>query len=376
MAIRKSVAVLAGAAVALAAFAGCTPSPTPSASPNTESGSAAPAGDTLIGITMPTVSLERWNNDGKGLVDQLEKAGYKTMLDYGDNKNEQQIQQIENQINAGAKVLVIASIDGSTLGPTLAKAKEKGITVLAYDRLIMKTPDVDYYATFDNYLIGKLQGEFIKEKLDLDNAAGPFNFEPFAGSPDDNNASLFFQGAWDVLKPYVDSGKLVIQSETGKKAASNWQDIGILEWKATTAQSEMETRLNSYYTDKKVNVVLSPNDSLALGIAQALETKGYTPGPEYPVLSGQDGDKPNLKLILADKQSMTVWKDTRLLAAQVAKMVDQIVKGETVETNNTDTYNNGVKVLPSYLITPEVIVKDQIQEKLVGSGFVTEDDLK
>lgn len=371
MAIRKSAALVAGLAVVFGAFAGCTAERTP-ASPGASGG-----GDgALIGITMPTVSLERWNNDGAGLKAQLESMGYQTMLDYADNKNELQIQQLENQINAGAKVLVIASIDGKTLGPTLQKAADKGIKVVAYDRLIMETPNVDYYATFDNYKVGTLQGTFIEDALQLASADGPFNFEPFAGSPDDNNASLFFQGAWDVLKPYVDSGKLAIQSETGKKANDNWQDIGILEWKSATAQSEMENRLNSFYTDKKVQVVLSPNDSLALGIAQALETAGYTVGSDWPVLTGQDGDVANVKNILAGKQSMTVWKDTRELAKQVATMVDQIVQGNEVSVNDTESYDNGVKVVPSYLLDPEVVVEDEVQTKLVDSGFIKPEQLQ
>jgi len=370
MAIRKSAALIAGLAVVFGAMAGCSADRTPA--PAGSSGGDKP----LIGITMPTVSLERWNNDGAGLKKQLEDMGYKTMLDYADNKNEQQIQQLENQINSGAKVLVIASIDGKTLGPTLQKAADKGVKIIAYDRLILGTPNVDYYATFDNYKVGQLQGNYIKDNAKLDSATTPLNFEPFAGSPDDNNASLFFKGAWDVLKPFVDSGKLVINSETGKKAAGNWQDIGILEWKSATAQSEMENRLNSFYTDKKVQVVLSPNDSLALGIAQALETKGYVVGKDWPILTGQDGDVANVKNILAGKQSMTVWKDTRELAKKVAAMVDEIVSGKTVTTNDTKTYDNGNKVVPSYLLDPQVVTKDDVQSKLVDSGFITADKLK
>ena len=376
MAIRKSAAAIAGLLVAFGMLAGCSATrpaePAPSASGTETASSEKP----LIGITMPTVSLERWNNDGTGLKAQLESMGYQTMLDYADNKNELQIQQLENQINAGAKVLVIASIDGKTLGPTLQKAADKGIKVIAYDRLILNTPNVDYYATFDNYKVGVLQGTFIKDALQLDSADGPFNFEPFAGSPDDNNASLFFGGAWDQLKSYVDSGKLVINSETGKKASGNWQDIGILGWGSADAQDEMENRLNSFYTDKKVDVVLSPNDSLALGIAQALETKGYQVGSDWPVLTGQDGDVANVKNILAGKQSMTVWKDTRELAKRVATMVDEIAQGKEVTVNNTADYDNGEKIVPSYLLDPEVVVKDTVQSKLVDSGFIKADQLK
>jgi putative multiple sugar transport system substrate-binding protein len=334
----------------------------------------APADTTIVGITMPTVSLERWNNDGAQLKAALEKLGYTTMLDYAENKNELQISQLENQINEGADILVIASIDGSALGPTLAKAKAAGITVIAYDRLLMQTEDVDYYATFDNYKVGQLQGEYIVETLDLDNAAGPFNLEPFAGSPDDNNAGLFFQGAWDVLKPYIDEGKLVIQSEIGKTAGDNWMNIGILEWKSATAQSEMENRLNTFYSDKKVDVVLSPNDSLALGIAQALETNGYKVGVDWPILTGQDADKANVQNIIDGKQAMTVWKDTRDLAAQVSVMVGQVVKGTAVDTNSQD-YNNGVKTVPSYLLTPTVVTKDLVQSALIDSGFISASDV-
>lgn len=375
MAIRKTAALIAGLAVSFGMMAGCASERTPAQTPTTDGG-ATSSEKALIGITMPTVSLERWNNDGAGLKAQLEEMGYQTMLDYADNKNEQQIQQLENQINAGAKVLVIASIDGKTLGPTLQKAADKGIKIIAYDRLILGSPNVDYYATFDNYKVGNLQGTFIKDTMKLDSEAGPFNFEPFAGSPDDNNASLFFQGAWDQLKPFVDSGKLVINSETGKKASGNWQDIGILGWGSKDAQNEMENRLNSFYTDKKVDVVLSPNDSLALGIAQALETKGYTVGKDWPVLTGQDADVANVKNILAGKQSMTVWKDTRELAKRVATMVDEIVQGKEVTVNNTTDYDNGNKVVPSYLIDPEVVVKDDVQSKLVDSGFIKADQLK
>jgi putative multiple sugar transport system substrate-binding protein len=380
--LRYATATLAAATFALALGA-C------SSSRDSDSGSAAdssaPAADTatsqaaaggsaLVGITMPTVSLERWNNDGSQLKKALEDLGYSTMLDYAQNKNELQISQLENQINEGAKVLVIASIDGSALGPTLEKAKAENITVIAYDRLIMQTEDVDYYATFDNYKVGQLQGQYIVDALDLDNAAGPFNLEPFAGSPDDNNAKLVFQGAWDVLKPYVDSGKLVIQSETGKSAADNWMNIGILEWSQATAQSEMENRLNTFYSDKKVDAVLSPNDSLAMGIAQALETRGYQVGVDWPILTGQDADKANVQNIIDGKQSMTVWKDTRDLAAQVSVMVDQVMKGTTVDTNSQD-YNNGVKTVPSYLLTPMVVTKDKVQTALIDSGFISASDV-
>ncbi|GAA1608353.1 sugar ABC transporter substrate-binding protein [Actinoplanes couchii] len=372
--VSKKFRVLASVALAasLAATSACSSTRDAEESTSGSSGS----GGGLVGIAMPTRSLERWNNDGAHLDDLLKKAGYTTSLQFADNKVDQQITQIENMINQNAKVLVVASIDGTALSPVLEKAANAKIKVIAYDRLINGTPNVDYYATFDNYLVGKLQGEFIEEKLGLKDGKGPFNLEPFAGSSDDNNAKFFFNGAWDVLKPYVESGKLVIPS--GKKIAGeeDWKTVSITGWKSETAQAEMDNRLNSFYTGgKKVNVVLSPNDSLALGIAQSLDSKGYKPGADYPILTGQDADLANVKNIQADKQSMTVWKDTRTLGDQVAKMIDAIVKGTTVEVNDEKTYNNGNKVVPSYLLPPVVVVKDDIKAKLVDSGFYTADKL-
>ena len=379
--VKRAVAGLAAVAVLLAGLTACSSErtdggATPDETTATGEETTAPADDVMVGIAMPTRSLERWNKDGSNLEGLLKDAGYETNLQYADNKVDQQISQLQNMINDGADILVIASIDGTALAPILATAKEEGITVIAYDRLINETPDVDYYATFDNYQVGKYQGEYIRDALDLDNAAGPFNIEPFAGSPDDNNAKFFFSGAWDVLLPYVEEGKLVVPS--GKSPASNdeWQSIGIPGWASESAQNEMTTRLNSFYSGgTKLDAVLSPNDSLAFGIAQALEGAGYTPGDGYPVLSGQDGDQANVLNIIAGKQSMTVWKDTRTLADRVAMMVQQIVNGETVETNDSETYDNGVKVVPTFLIPPVVVTADNIQETLIESGFYSAADL-
>jgi putative multiple sugar transport system substrate-binding protein len=363
--IRVFAAVVTAATLAVATAA-C------SSTRDETGGPAGQQGSKLVGIAMPTKSLERWNNDGAHLDELLKKAGYTTTLQFADNKVDQQITQLQNMINQNPAVLVVASIDGTALGPVLQKAAQQKIKIIAYDRLINKTPDVDFYATFDNYQVGKLQGEFIVKQLGLDTGKGPFNLEPFAGSSDDNNAKFFFSGAWDVLKPYVDGKKLVIPS--GKQLASNddWKNVSIDGWSSQKAQSEMDNRINSFYTGgKKVDVVLSPNDSLALGIEQSLESKGYRPGAGWPVITGQDGDLANTKNILAGKQSMTVWKDTRTLGDQVAKMIDQIVKGETVEVNDTKSYDNGVKVVPSYLLPPVVVTKDDVKSKLVDSGFYT-----
>lgn len=340
------------------------------------SGGAAASTECNVGIAMPTRSLERWINDGEQLQAKLKDAGCTVDLQYADNKTDQQISQIQNQISGGAKILVIAAIDGSTLGPVLEEAKAQNATVIAYDRLINGSENVDYYATFDNYKVGTLQGQFIEQQLGLKDGKGPFNLEPFAGSPDDNNAKFFFAGAWDVLKPYVDKGQLVVPS--GKAPANDdaWASIGIQGWASDKAQAEMDNRLSSFYGDgKKVNVVLSPNDSLAIGIEASLKSAGYTPGADYPIITGQDADKANVKAILDGAQAMTVWKDTRALGDRVFTMIQEIKDGKEVEVNDTKTYDNGKKVVPSYLLTPEVVVKDDVQTKLIDSGFLKASDV-
>jgi putative multiple sugar transport system substrate-binding protein len=310
------------------------------------------------------------------LQKKLQDAGCKVDLQYADDKVDQQISQIQNQIAGGSKILVIASIDGTALGPVLEEAAKQQIKVIAYDRLINKSPNVDYYATFDNYKVGTLQGNFLKEQLKLDSATTPINFEAFAGSPDDNNAKFFFSGAWDVLLPYVTKGTLVVPSGKAPKTNDEWTTIGIPGWKSDKSQAEMDNRLSSFYTGgKKVQAVLSPNDSLAIGIEASLKAAGYTAGPDWPLITGQDGDKANVKAILEGTQAMTVWKDTRKLGDRVFQMIQQINTGATVEVNDTKTYNNGVKVVPSYLLEPEVVVKDTVKSKLIDSGFLKASDV-
>ena len=322
-----------------------------------------------IGVAMPTQDLQRWNQDGANMKAQLEAAGYEVDLQYANNEVALQVSQLENMILGGCKVLVVASIDGSALGTVLAQAKEEGIPVIAYDRLIMKTDAVSYYATFDNYKVGTIQGQFIEEKLGLKDGKGPFNIELFAGSPDDNNALYFFQGAWDVLKPYIDNGKLVVPS-----GQTDFNTIAILGWGSEDAQNRMDNLLTAFYSDgKPLDAVLSPNDSLAIGIANSLTNMGFSP---YPILTGQDCDKANMKNILAGKQSMSIFKDTRTLAEKVVGMVDALMKGTEPEINDTKTYDNGEgKIIPSFLCDPVFADKDNYKELLIDSGYYTEADI-
>ncbi|MCI8744597.1 MAG: sugar ABC transporter substrate-binding protein [Lachnospiraceae bacterium] len=323
----------------------------------------------LVGVAMPTKDLQRWNQDGSNMKAEMEAAGYTVDLQYASNDNATMVSQIETMIANECKVLVIASIDGDALGTVLAQAKEANIPVIAYDRLLMNSDAVTYYATFDNYMVGQKQGEYIVQALDLENAEGPFNIEIFTGDPGDNNANFFYGGAMDVLNPYIESGKLVVQS--GQK---EFAEVATANWATETAQSRMDAILASYYADgTKLDVVLCSNDSTALGVTNALEA-AYT--GEWPVITGQDCDVANVKNMIAGKQSMSIFKDTRTLASQVVKMVDSIMKGEEAEVNDTETYDNGAIVVPSYLCEPVFADANNYKELLVDSGYYTEADLQ
>ncbi|MDR1953754.1 MAG: sugar-binding protein [Clostridiales Family XIII bacterium] len=329
-----------------------------------------------IGVSMPTQSLQRWNQDGSNMKEQLEAAGYEVDLQFaGDNDIPTQVSQIENMMSAGCSVLVIAPINAEALSDVLADAKGKGIQVISYDRLIMNTDAVSYYATFDNWQVGTMQGQYIADTLDLENTDGPYNIELFTGSPDDNNINFFFGGALEVLQPYIDSGKLVIKSGQTEKAQCATQD-----WSTEVAQKRMENLITSqnYGPDKtKLDAVLSNNDSIAQGVANALiSVAGYKAGSEdFPIITGQDCDKASMKNMLAGTQAMSVFKDTRTLAAQVVTMVDAILKGGEPTINDSETYDNNNGIIPSYLCEPVVVTLDNYKEMLIDSGYYTEADL-
>ena len=354
MKLTKVLGTVLCSAMLLVSFAGCA---------------AGGSGKDKVGVSMPTKDLQRWNQDGDYMKQELEKAGYEVDLQYAANDVATQLSQVENMINSGCKVLVIAAIEGSSLGEALDMAEAKNIPVIAYDRLLMESDTVDYYATFDNYMVGTIQGQFIEEQLDLKNAAGPFNLEITAGDPGDNNALFFYQGAMDVLNPYIESGKLVVVS-----GQTEFSDVATASWKTENSQARAETILSSFYADgTNVDAWLCSNDSTALGVANALAAN-YT--GNYPIITGQDCDIANVKNMLDGKQSMSVFKDTRTLAAQVVKMVGQILKGETVDVNDTETYDNGKKVVPSYLCEPVFADAGNYEKILIDSGYYTADQLK
>jgi putative multiple sugar transport system substrate-binding protein len=328
-------------------------------------GGALAQGKPTIGIAMPTKASARWIDDGNNMVKVLKERGYNTDLQYAEDDIPNQLSQVENMVAKGAKVLVIAAIDGTTLSDVLKQAKARGITVIAYDRLIRDTPNVDYYATFDNFQVGVLQAQSIEQGLGLKDGKGPFNIELFGGSPDDNNAYFFYNGSMSVLQPYVDSGKLVIAS--GQKGMDK---VSTLRWDGATAQARMDNLLSAFYGRKRVDAVLSPYDGLSIGIISSLRGVGYGgSGQPMPLISGQDAEVPSIKAMLRGEQYSTIFKDTRDLAKVTADMVDAALNGKQVPVNDTTTYNNGVKVVPSYLLKPVVVDKGNWVKTLVDSGY-------
>ncbi|WP_410217515.1 multiple monosaccharide ABC transporter substrate-binding protein [Paracoccus sp. (in: a-proteobacteria)] len=326
-----------------------------------------------VGISMPTKSSARWIDDGNNMVKQFQDAGYETDLQYAEDDIPNQLAQVENMITKGVDVLVIAAIDGTTLSNALANAAASDIKVIAYDRLIRDTPDVDYYATFDNFKVGVEQANsLVKGLQERFPDQKPWNVELFGGSPDDNNAYFFYDGAMSVLQPMIDAGDIAIPSgQTGMDT------VGTMRWDGAVAQSRMDNLLSANYTDAQVHGVLSPYDGLSIGILSSLKGVGYGSGDmAMPIVTGQDAEVPSVKSILADEQYATVFKDTRELARVTVGMVDAMLKGGEPEINDTETYNHGVKVVPSYLLEPVPVDKSNWQQVLVESGYYTEGQIQ
>lgn len=335
------------------------------------SGEATTGDAGYVGIAMPTKSAERWIADGTNMVTELEKLGYKTDLQYGEDKVENQVAQIENMITKGVDVLVIASIDGSALTDVLGKAADEGIEVIAYDRLLMNSEHVDYYATFDNFGVGVLQASYIEDALNLSEGEGPYNIELFGGSPDDNNALINYNGVMSVFQQYIESGQLVIPSEQTK-----FNQIATLRWDGSTAQARMDNLLSANYTDKTLDAVLSPYDPISLGIISSLKGVGYGSAEKpLPVITGQDGTQAGVKSIIAGEQTQTIFKDTRILAQNTIEMIEAIFNEEEVPVNDTETYDNGVKIVPTYLANPVSVDKENYQAELIDTDYYSEEDL-
>ncbi|WP_324789782.1 multiple monosaccharide ABC transporter substrate-binding protein [Streptomyces sp. H51] len=364
---RAALAAMAGAASLALTLTAC--------GQNSEGGSKEDKGSAkggTIGIAMPTKSSERWISDGKNVVKDLEAKGYKTKLVYGEDDPDQQVSQIENLITQGVKGLIIAAIDNKSLNNVLQQAADAKIPVISYDRLILGTKNVDYYASFDNTEVGELQAGFIVDRLGLKDGKGPFNIELFAGSNDDNNTKYFFNGAMSVLQPYIDKKKLVVKS-----GQTQLTQVTTLRWDGTTAQKRMEDILTSSYKTGRVDAVLSPYDGISIGILSALKSDGYgSKSKPLPVITGQDAELASVKSIIAGEQTQTVYKDLRKLAEVAATMVDDVLNGKKPEVNDTKTYSNGVRTVPAYLLQPVSVDKSNYTKELVDTGYYTADELK
>lgn len=326
-----------------------------------------------VGVAMPTQSSERWINDGANMKKQLEALGYEVDLQYAEDDVQMQVSQIENMIASGVKCLVIASIDSSALVNVEEQAKKAGIPIVAYDRLLMDTDAVSYYATFDNKGVGTAIGEYIKETKQLDKAKADgksYTIEFFMGSPDDNNALFLYNGLMEVLKPYLDDGTL--KCESGR---TSFEDTCILRWSQETAQQNCENYLTGFYADKKLDIAATAFDGFAYGCKAALEGAGYKVGVDWPLVTGQDAELMATKSIISGYQTMSIYKDTRLLAEKCVKMVQAVLEGAEPEINDTTQYNNGKIVVPSYLCTPVAVDKDNYKKIIVDGGYYTEDQL-
>jgi len=330
---------------------------------------AAEASGKKVGVAMPTQSSERWINDGANMKDKLEALGYEVDLQYAEDDVQMQVSQIENMIASGVNCLVIASIDSSALVNVEAQAKDAGIPVIAYDRLLMDTDAVSYYATFDNKGVGTAIGKYIEEKKDLANTSETYTIEFFMGSPDDNNAVMLYNGLMEVLQPYLDNGTLVCKS-----GRTSFDDTCILRWSQETAQQNCENYLTGFYADEDLDICASAFDGFAYGCKAALEGAGYTDA-NWPLITGQDAELMAVKNIISGKQTMSIYKDTRLLADKCVTMVQAVLEGKEPEINDTEQYDNGKLVVPSYLCTPVAVDKDNYQEIIVDGGYYTEEQL-
>ncbi|MDN4478689.1 sugar ABC transporter substrate-binding protein [Demequina sp. SYSU T00039] len=384
MKFRKFLAAGAGAALAFT-LAACSGGGAGSETDSTGGGDGGEMTEGgLIGVAMPTETSERWIADGDAVKSGLEAAGYEVDLQFAADDIPTQQQQIDNMITNGADALIVASIDGTTLSGQLAAAAEAGIPIISYDRLINETENVDFYVSFDNFEVGVQQASSLLVGLgvldkDLNETGdeGPYNIELFAGSPDDNNAGFFFNGAMSVLQPYIDSGVLTVPS-----GQTDFDTVATLRWLQETAQKRMEDILTSTYTgtdlEGELDGVLSPYDGLSRGILNALEfTGGYpaTIAEGMPIVTGQDAEIASVKLIADDVQFSTIFKDTRKLAEQSVTAAIAYLNGEEPEANNTTDYDNGVKIVPSYLLESDIVYADNIQELLIDSGYWTEDEV-
>ncbi|RMB58270.1 multiple monosaccharide ABC transporter substrate-binding protein [Tessaracoccus antarcticus] len=368
------VGLSAAGVIGAAALAGCsnndTTTPTDGESPGGGDGAGA-----LVGVLMPTKTSQRWIDDGNNVKKALEDKGYKVDLLYANDDIPQQQQQLDAVLGKNAKALIIASIDGTTLATGLKKAGEQGVKVIAYDRLINETPNVDYYVTFDNQNVGVQQGTSLLQGLGVFDAEGketdkkgPFNVEIFSGAVTDNNSQFFYNGAMSVIQKYIDSGVLKVQS-----GQTTLEQTATPYWKQEEAQKRCDAILGGFYAQgEKMDGALCAYDGLSRGVLTSIQGAGAP----VPIITGQDAEVPSCKLILDGDQYSTILKDTRELAAKAVDMVDAVLQGKEPEVNDTKTYDNKVKVVPAFLLESVVVTKDNLMEVVVDSGYYTKEQVE
>jgi len=363
--MKRIIAIVLVLTMALALLSACAKTATATAASGT---SAAASNGKTVGICMPTKEQTIWSIQGERLTEAFQAAGYATQIEYAEDDSAKQVMQIENMITKGVNVLVIVAVDCASLTDAVEKAKAAGILVIADDRLITNNEAVDYYVTFDLVRMGEIQGQYIADSLDLKNQAGPFTLEIFSGSQDDTNSISFYNGAMSILQPYIDSGKLVVES-----GQVSFAETAIQSWDSSKAQARMDNLLSGFYADKHLDAVLVAADCLALGVISSLESMGYGgSGQAFPIVTGQDTELAAVKNILAGKQSMTVFLDAKKLAAIVVPLVDDLLAGKTVSPDTT--YDNGTKKVPTKTYDPYLIDKSNV-DYLVEVGFYTHDEI-
>lgn len=335
-------------------------------------GADAESANGTVGISMPDKSLERWEKDGNNMVEELESLGYDVDIQYAQGETQTQSEQIENMITKGVDALLIAPVDGSTLSDPVNLAANQDIPVIAYDRLIMNSENVDYYTTFDLVTVGEIQGQYIVEALDLENSDETFNIELFGGAPDDNNARFFFEGAMNQLQPYMDEGKLIVQS-----GQTEFNSVATEAWSSSNAQTRMDNLLTGHYSSEDIDAVLAQNDAIAQGVVSSLVSLGYGSSDRpMPIITGQDAEVSSVNSIIEGNQTMTVFKDTTALAKAASAIVDAILNGEEPEVNDTESFDNNERVIPTYLLEPIAVDADNYQEILIDSGYIDSSDVE
>lgn len=350
--MRKLTKTMALAAVVALALAGCGREDDGGDNAGGGGGEKFPA-DSLIGVSLPQKTSENWVLAENLFKTDLAAAGFKADVQFANGGVSEQQNQIQSMVTKGAKVIVVGAIDGSQLGTQVKAAKDAGATVIAYDRLLKNTDAVDYYVAYDNFKVGVLQGNALLEGMAKKKPSGPYNIELFAGSPDDANAQVFFDGAMSVLKPKIDDGTLKVAS-----GQTNFNQVVTQGWKAENAQKRMDTLISGSYSSATLDGVLSPNDTLA----RAVMTSTKAAGKPLPIVTGQDSEVESVKSIMAGQQYSTINKDTRNLVKATIAMVQAVQKGQEPAINDTKSYNNGVKVVPAQLLPPMIVTKENAKE--------------